>query len=274
MTLTAAQVLGRRWIGADINRGSIALTSKRMQSLITQATSGVMDPEAPKPALKRFSVLRVNDYDLAVQHNEAVNLACELLGVSRTRSDSFFDGHLGDRLATIEPFNHPLGPLDLEEVRRDLAMRPGESRDVVLISLGKTLSSDAWLEDYNRHRNRAGGLNRIEVIELKTDARYGHLMTHEPARARVEVTRQEDQLKVRIVDFISPTIVQRLGIDLAGGAIEARLPNWRSMVDSVMIDPAYDDQVFRITLSDLPESRTDIVSGEYQLPAVEGAMSR
>jgi hypothetical protein len=35
------------------------------------------------------------------------------------------------------------------------------------------------------------------------------------------------------------------------------------MVDSVMIDDAYDGKVFNVTYSDLPERKNDLVTGEY-----------
>jgi hypothetical protein len=42
------------------------------------------------------------------------------------------------------------------------------------------------------------------------------------------------------------------------------------MVDSVMNDPAYDGQIFHIAVSDVPEKKTDLVSGKYELPASQG----
>ncbi len=42
------------------------------------------------------------------------------------------------------------------------------------------------------------------------------------------------------------------------------------MVDSVMIDPAYDGTVFNVALSDIPEKKADFVSGRYELPAPKG----
>jgi hypothetical protein len=39
------------------------------------------------------------------------------------------------------------------------------------------------------------------------------------------------------------------------------------MVDCVLIDPDYDGKVFKIALSDVPERRTDLVKGRYELPA-------
>jgi len=39
-----------------------------------------------------FAVYRVNNYHLQIQHNEAFTLAVEHLGMTRTKTDAFFDG--------------------------------------------------------------------------------------------------------------------------------------------------------------------------------------
>lgn len=44
-----------------------------------------------------------------------------------------------------------------------------------------------------------------------------------------------------------------------------QIDGWRAMVDSVMIDPAYDGQVFNIALADVPPKKSDLVAGEYEL---------
>ena len=77
-----------------------------------------------------FAIYRVNDYDLAIQHLEAVELACEHIGVTRTRTDRYFDGTFGKKLVKIVPFNHPLTLLDLEggEARAGRAARGGSRR--------------------------------------------------------------------------------------------------------------------------------------------------
>lgn len=70
-------------------------------------------------------------------------------------------------------------------------------------------------------------------------------------------------------DFISPTIVERLH-DQAG-LLKPKIDDWRAMVDSILIDPDYDGRVFRIALSDMPERKTDLVAGRYELPAAVGS---
>lgn len=279
-TAAVAQKLGRRWIGCDINKGAIQTTAKRLQIIIQEQIKEASKPkqvelagaenkgEVPLPAQLAFTVWRVNDYDLAIQHNEAVNLACEHIGIERTRTDAFFDGTLGKKLVKIIPFGHPLTPLDFEAVKRELEARPEEDRNIVLVCLGKELAADAWLEDWNRLRKGEGAVNKIEVIELRTDPKYGRFIAHRPATARVSIQRVEDKIKVEIEEFISPTIVERLDTDTP--LFKAKITDWRSMVDCVMIDIAYNGEVFNITLSDVPEKKSDLVSGSYELPAPEG----
>jgi DNA modification methylase len=275
-TAAVAQKLGRRWISADINKGAVQTTSKRLQTIIQEQIEARTGPqqgalgfdgdedEALAPVALSFSIYQVNDYDLQIQHNEAVNLAVELTGIERIKTDTFFDGTLGKRLVKIIPFNHPLTRLDLELLKGELEARRDEERDVVVICLGKELAADPWLEAYNRHRP----INKIEVIELRTDQKYGKFFLHQPAQAQVQVERLDGRLRVEIEDFISPTIVERLEMDTP--LFKAQIPDWRAMVDVVLIDTAYDGQVFNIALSDVPEKKDDLVSGRYELPAPEG----
>jgi hypothetical protein len=285
-TAAVAQKLGRRWIACDINKGAIQTTSKRLQAIIRDqlaakqkadekakgdlfGAAGTEDADKSVRTPFSFRVHRVNDYDLAIQHNEAVALACEHIGVSRTKTDAYFDGTQGKRLVKIIPFNHPLSPADLEQLKGELAARANEERDILLVCLGKELACDAWLNDWSRLRKRGDVPNKIEIIELRTDPKYGKFMTHAPASAKVSVKRRKDELHITIEDFTSPTIIERLDSQ-DSRLFKAQVTDWRFMVDSVMIDPAYDGQVFNIALTDLPEKKADLVSGSYILPAPDG----
>jgi DNA modification methylase len=266
-----AQRLGRRWIGCDINRGAIQTTSKQLQGVIEEQIAASQQGElidSRTAAQLSFTTWRVNDYDLQVQHNEAVGLACEHLGVQRSRTDTFFDGTLGKRLAKIVPFNHPLSPDDLEELKRELDTRKEEDRDIAMICLGIELAARAWLEDWNQLRRGANSVNRIEAIELRTDERFGEFLEHKPAEARVSIVRKKDKLVVQIKDFVSPTIISRLAQQT--GVVAPRVAGWRAMVDCVMIDPAFDGKVFDIAVADVPARKSDLVEGSYELPAPKG----
>ena len=111
--------------------------------------------------------------------------------------------------------------------------------------------------------------NKIEVIELRSDPKYGKFIAHKSAEARVNIRRVKAKggakLVVEVKDFISPSIAERL--QNQGGLLAPKIPEWRAMVDSVMIDPAYDGKVFNIALADVPERKQDYVRGSYELSA-------
>lgn len=280
-TAAIAQKLGRRWVGSDINKAAIQTSAKRIQGIMLEEAkylkiSGKQEElllgdsangeESLPPVQLLFTHWRVNDYDLAIEHNEAVNLACEHIGVTRTLSDSFFDGTLGHKLVKIIPFGHPLSLTDLEDIRAKIESRPNDSRDVVVVCLGKELGVEAWLTSWNRMRKQGNTPNKIEVIELRTDPKYGKFFAHKPAQARVKMSRSNGQLTIDVQDFISPTILERLQ-EQAGPLLAPKITDWRAMVDSVMIDPAYDGKVFNVAFADVPERKQDLVQGRYELSA-------
>jgi DNA modification methylase len=281
-TAVVAQKLGRRWIGADINKGAVQTTTKRLQGAIqeqvknakgkTQALPGMGAEEIPTPAQLGFAVYRVNDYDLQIQHNEAFNLAVEHLGMTRTKTDAYFDGTLGKKLVKIVPFNHPVTPLDLEEVKNELKNRPEEERDILVVGLGKEVAVEAWLDEWNKLRKQGSIPNKLEVIELRSDPKYGGFFTHEPAKAKVSFKRNDKGAEITIDDFISPTILERLRQQNKDNPLfQPQVSDWRSMVDSVMIDSNYDGNVFNITLADVPQRKNDLVEGKYAVEANKGA---
>ncbi len=300
-TAAVAQKLGRRWIGADINKGAIQTTIKRLQGVMQEQADLTPQPpllkemgsQPPEPAQLGFAVYRVNDYDLQIQHNEAFNLAVEHLGLTRTKTDTFFDGTLGKKLVKIVPFNHPVTPLDLEEVKNELNVRPEEERDIVVVGLGREYAVEAWLEEWNKLRKQGNIPNRIEVIELRSDPKYGGFFTHEPAKAKVSFRIMESdgspskkrgkaqeqapglhsqRVEITIDDFISPTILERLKQQNKDNPLfQPQVSDWRSMVDSVMIDSNYDGKVFNITLADVPERKNDLVGGKYVIETKKGS---
>lgn len=274
-TAVVAQQLGRRWIGCDINKGAIQTTAKRILELTQgQAIQAAMPQQGDligktEPSQKAsqlgFATYRVNDYDLQIQHNEAVELACQHLGITRTRTDSFFEGTQGGRLVKIVPFNHPLTPLDLEAVRNELKIRPNEERDLIVVCLGWQHDARAWVDTYNRNRP----VNKLHVVELRSDRKLGGIIKHEPLTAQVAVHREgkgaDARLVVELQDVVSPSIMQRLNLEQ--GLFRAQITDWRAVVDCILIDTNYDGEVFNVALADVPERKQDLVEGRYELPA-------
>ena len=255
-TMAVAQKLGRKWIGCDINKGAIQTTSKRLQKIIKDQIKN----EEDAPAYS-FGAYQVNDYDLQVLRTEAVELAVEHIGIERRKTDSFFDGMLGLELAKVIDFNHPLTMLDLQLLEDELKKRKDtEERNIVLVCLGKELAIDPWLEEWNKKHP----INKIRVIELRTDKKYGKFLIHESAVAKVNIKRKgKDKAVIEIKDFNSPTIIER--INPAESLLKIKIPDFRAMIDVVLIDTNYNGKTFNIAHSDVPEKKTDYVAGKYEL---------
>ena len=259
-TAAVAQKLGRRWIGCDINKGAIQLTSKRLQGITHKQ---IKKEETEYPI---FAIYKVNDYDLKLLKTEAIELAVQHIGIQRIRTDAFFDGYLGKNLVKIIDFNHPLTLLDLQLLQDELKKRPNEDRDVTIVSLGKELAVDPWIDEWNKKHP----INKIRLIELKTDKKYGNFLIHKSAEAKIKVERiDKRKILVEIQNFISPTIVERLNID--SKLFKVKIPDFRSMIDTVLIDNNYDGKTFHIVYSDVPERKNDLVKGSYE---IEVAKSR
>ena len=95
------------------------------------AVGEILEWAAPTPAQLSFAIFASTTTTWLSSTSRRSSLACEHIGMTRTRTDRYFDGTFGKKLVKIVPFNHPLTLLDLEEVKRELDARPGEDRDVV-----------------------------------------------------------------------------------------------------------------------------------------------
>ena len=267
-TAAVAQKLGRQWIGCDINKGAIQITSKRLQKIIIEKIKNdennkkqdLLEEKKLIPRYNTFGVYKVNDYDLKLLKTETIELAVQHIGIQRVRTDRFFDGYLGKTLVKIIDFNHPLTLLDLQLIQDELKKRPNEDRDITIVCLGKEMAVDPWVEEWSKKHP----VNKIRLIELKTDKKYGNFLIHKPAEAKIKITRiAKNKASVEIQNFISPTIIKRLNID--NKLFKVKIPDFRSMIDTILIDTDYNGNVFHILYSDVPEKKNDLVKGKYEI---------
>jgi len=252
-TARVAQKIGRKWIGCDINKGAIHITSGEIQKIINEQEK---KKEIKNPT---FALYKVNNYDLKLLQTEAIELAIQHIGIQRTRTDRFFDGKLGKNLVKIIDFNHPLTLLELQLLEDELKRRPDEDRDITIICLGKELSVNPWIDEWNKKHP----VNKIRLIELKTDKKYGNFLIHKPAEAKVKIKRKNSKGIIEIKNFISPTIIERLNID--NKLFKVKIPDFRSMIDCVLVDSNYDGKTFHILHSDVPEKKHDLIEGKYEI---------
>lgn len=262
-TMVVAEKLSRRWIGCDINKGAIQTTIKRLQLIKEKWDSRdnfqekIIDDQTEDTSFP-FCHYKVNDYDLQVLRTEAIDLAIEHIGIERTYTDPFFNGTLGNSLVKIVDFNHPLTRQDLELIKQELKLRPEEDRSVKIICLGKESLIDSLVVEHNKKHI----LNKFEVIELRSDMKYGKFLIHKPPTANVIITRKEDKAVIEIKDFLSPTIIERL--DNENNLIKVSITDFRSMIDVVLIDSNYDNLIFNTLLSDVP-AKNEFIKGKYEV---------
>ena len=82
------------------------------------------------------------------------------------------------------------------------------------------------------------------------------------------IQRKSNKIIVEINNFVSHTIIGRLR--QSEEIVKPEIKSWQSMVDYVMIDPAYDGKIFNIVISDIPEKKDLVVEGKYEIPAPKG----
>lgn len=265
-TLLAAQELGRRWIGSDLNRGAIQRVTRDMIRVLERQAGAVRDEDAPPPAQLSFTKYRINDYNFSVDYYELAALALERVGAVRAAGDSYFDGTRGEELVKVIDVTQPLTPAHLEEIRDELQKRPNDVRDVKVVCLRVDAMARTWLEEWNRLR-KGGNLNRIDTIELRNDPRYGGLIEYVPATARIGLNQVDDECEIVLEDYLSPSILRRLAME--EGPFRVKIPDFRAQIDQVLIDPDYDGSLFRPRVVDAPEDRASLVAGTYRIPASE-----
>lgn len=172
-------------------------------------------------------------------------------------------------LVKIIDFNHPLTLLDLQLIKDELDKRPDEDRDVVVIALGRETKVDVWVEEWNKkqpHKDARASKRMRQFIVF--DLKDKNFVSYEPSKAEVGITRAgKDKVKIKIASFISPTIIKRL--ELEPGILQKKIPDFRSMIDVVLVDTDFDGEVFKIGFSDVPEKQNDLVKGEYELEVSE-----
>ena len=237
-TAAVAEKIGRRWIAADINKGAIQTTIKRLQKL---------------PDMQHGIVhYRVNNYDASTDL-ERRDIVIKKYGVQTDRQEAFFDGTLDGTLVKIIDLTKPLTPLDIQTIKDELENRPEELRNITIFCYGTNTNIQAELKEENRRR----GVNKIFVRDIGSEG----ITTFEPASAEVDFERDADTVKITISEYISPTILARMDIDRT--IFDEQIDDFRAQIDCVLIDTDYTGEHFDIVESDVPKKKEDLVEGKY-----------
>jgi hypothetical protein len=237
-TAVAAEKLGRRWIAADLNKGAIQTTMKRIQTCIDEP--------------RGIAHYRVNNYD-ASTHLERKNIIIKKCGVQTDNQERFFDGTLDGTLVRIVDLTKPLTSLDIQHIKDELDKRPDEERNITVFCYG----SESGMLDEIENWNRLHPINKILVREIGSEG----VTIFEPVQAEVNFEREGQSVTISLVDYISPTICDRLDVDRT--IFDEHIEDFRAQIDCILIDTDYTGDYFKIVEIDFPEKKKDFIKGEY-----------
>lgn len=257
-TMIAAQKLGRKFIGADINLGAIQTTTKRLlaELNISQDDSGL-------EKYSGFSIYNVNHYDVFRNPVQAKEILINALEIQPLPNNNLYDGEKDGRMVKIMPINRIATRADLNELITNFDYKsfekaneksPGRAvESLMLICMGHEPDLAASLQSAVNYKLD------IEVVDILRE--NANLEFKRDAEA--EITIEGDKLIIR--DFYPMNLLQKLSL------MKENIENWKEMVDSIMIDFNYDGGVFEPQLVDIPEDH-DLVKGIYEIPANAGTI--
>ena len=238
-TAAVAEKLGRRWIAADLNKGAIQTTMKRIQTDINEP--------------RGIAHYRVNNYDFQTEH-ELKEIVVSKYGVEIDRKAGFFDGTLNGTLVKIANLKKPLTRLDIQLIKNELQNRSDETRNITILCNG----SEVGIQEELEKDNRIHPINKIIVQDIQRDG----ITTYLPAEVEVDFKKEEQNVTITFVDYISPTILARLEIDRTE-LFDVHIDDFRAQIDCILIDTDYTGEHFTIIESDVPKRKEDFVEGEY-----------
>jgi len=262
-TQAVAQKLGRKWIGCDINIGSIQTATKRINQTITdqqkEKTKGF------KGSLG-FKILNVNDYDVFKNEIEAKEIVMEMYGVEPVKR-TYFDGILDKNFVKVMPMNRVLNKMDIRTLIKNVddkkdsftvktkskAGEPVYEEGVLVICSGMELD----VLDFIKKENKTGV--KIEVRDILTDKK--NLIFKKKPEAKIDAKAKDKKLSVELKDFYSPILMRKLEIEndkVLKKDHKAKVEDFKQIIDSVAIDVDYNGKLFNAEVMDLPDKKETI----------------
>lgn len=256
-TQAVAMSKGRRFIGADINLGSIQITTKRLIN--------IADERKGEASIYRgFEVYNVNNYDFFRNPVEARDLLIEALEIQAFFQSDIWDGELDGRMVKIMPVNRIATKADLEELKSNLPYKTYEKRKeenpnqpverITIVCMGHEPDLKASLEaELSKYKLD------IQIVDILRDKAELQLKRE----AEAEIVREGNKLVVR--EFYPMNLMQKLSLQ------KEYVEDWRQLVESIMIDWNYDGVVMQPTITDVP-GKKEMVAGVYDIPENAGTI--
>lgn len=259
-TQAVSMKLGRKFIGADINLGSIQTTTKRLVNVADELNCKLQE----EVKHTGFEVYNVNNYDFFRNALEAKNLIIEALEIQPFAQGNVWDGELDGRMVKIMPVNRIATKADLETLKANLPYKIYEKRKeenprqpvelITIVCMGHEPDLKASLEQSLSEYKV--DVQIVDILRDKSDLQLKR-------EAEAEVVREGNKLVIR--SFYPMNLMQKLSLQ------KEYVEDWKQLVESIMIDWNYDGVVMQPTVTDVPDKK-EFVAGIYDIPEDAGTI--
>lgn len=259
---SVAMKLGRRFIGADINLGSIQTTTRRL--IKASHDLQPLSLKSDKKLYAGFEVYNVNHYDVFRNPVQAKELLVEALEIQKLEFNSVYDGEKDGRMYKVMPVNRIATRADLNELIAGFDYKSWERKQnespnkpiekITLVCMGHEPDLAAQLE-------LAAKPFKIEVMVVDILRDKANLEFKRDSEAKIIIKKGE----LCIERFYPMNLLQKLSLQKEGAG------DWREMVESVLIDWNYDGAVLQPSIVDIPPN-DELVAGRYEVPADAGTI--
>ena len=149
---------------------------------------------------------------------------------------------------------------ELDSFAKKTVSKHGEAvykEGVVVICSGMELD----VRDFLKKENKTGV--EVKIYDILTDTK--DLIFKQYPESKVKVATKGTKLSVEIQEFYSPLLMRKL--ELENGKVlkkerEAKVKDFKQIVDSVAIDVDYDGKLFNAEIMDLPEKK-EVIKAKY-----------
>jgi site-specific DNA-methyltransferase (adenine-specific)/adenine-specific DNA-methyltransferase len=260
-TQTVAMKLGRRFIGADINLGSIQTTTKRLISATNEMKQQTLDEVDVK--YTGFEIYNVNHYDVFRNPVEAKDLLIDALEIQKLELSSVYDGEKDGRMVKIMPVNRIATRADLTELiagfdykafERRQAEKPNQPVEkIMIVCMGHEPDLQAHLQ------KEVSFKLDVEIVDILRDKSSLEFKRESEAKMTIKGGT------LQIEKFYPMNLLQKLSMQ------KESVSDWKELVESVMVDWNYDGAILQPSVVDIP-GKAELVSGNYKIPTDAGTI--
>jgi site-specific DNA-methyltransferase (adenine-specific)/adenine-specific DNA-methyltransferase len=146
---------------------------------------------------------------------------------------------------------------DFTVKKKSKSGEPVYDEGVIVICSGMELD----VSDYLKKENKTGV--KIDVRDITTDKK--NLVFKKPPEAKLEVKVKDKKLSISLKEFYSPILMRKLEIENSKTIkkeYQAKVEDFRQIIDSVVIDVDYTGDLFNAEIMDLPE-KNELIKSNY-----------